>query len=112
MHDEDPAGAELRSMLSAWRALARDWDLEWFDIRALFPDGSDKLAQPTAPTEQRMRVLIEIGHRLRFDDEGDLRDWLRQPTKALGWLAPLDIMAGPLPQLRSFRRMVELEPRL
>lgn len=101
------ADIELAAMTGAWRDLDARWGLAWRERRALFPRGGEDHARPCEDTETRMRVLIEIGHRLRFDDDGDEREWLRRPMEMLGWHAPIEIMSGALGDLRRFRAFVE-----
>lgn len=104
---KNAADAEQRAMQSAWRALEYDWSLSWPELRALLPDGGEERAQPPAGTERRMRILIEINYRLGFADDDDLRGWLRRPSTAWGGYSPLEVMAGPVQELRRFRRLVE-----
>lgn len=101
------AGIELAAMTGAWRSLDMRWGLTWRERRALFPKGGEDTADPCEDTETRMRVLVEIGHRLRFDDGDDERDWLRRPMEMLGWHAPIEVMSGALGDLRRFRAFVE-----
>ena len=54
-----------------------------------------------------MRILIEIGRHIRFDDYDQLSDWLREPVEELNWNSPLEAMSSSLPDLRRFRRYVE-----
>lgn len=99
--------AELRAMISAWRALVVRWELTWSERRALLPEGGDDLPRPPADTETRMRILVEIGYRLRFDEDHGFVEWLRQPTSDWGWIAPLDVMGGSLADLRRVRRLAD-----
>lgn len=94
-------------MTEAWRSLAARWDLTWKELRALFPKGGEDCLSPCADTETRMRVLLEIGYRIRFDDDSDEQDWLRRPVELLGWYAPVEVMSGTLADLRRFRAFVE-----
>ena len=103
----DAARDELAAMTGAWRGLDARWDLTWRERRMLFPRGGEDGAAPCADTETRMRVLIEIGYRLRFDDDGDEQEWLRRPIEMLGWHAPIEVMSGTLADLRRFRAFVE-----
>lgn len=107
MTDEEIAASELRTMITAWRALERRWDLSPVERRRLLPAGGEDDAAPPGDTETRMRILIEVGYRIGLA-ECLLHDWLRQPTKTLRWLSPLDAMSGPLADLRGVRRLVEL----
>jgi hypothetical protein len=105
---DDLAAIELRAVRSAWRALAKRWGLTARELADLLPAGGEDADSPPRDTETRMRILIEIGYRIGLR-EPDLRDWLRAPMIALGWLAPLDAMSGSLADLRGIRRLVEAE---
>ena len=105
MHMDEINARELRVMLTAWRALSARWGLDFAERRALFPDGGEEDGAPPADTERRMRILIEIGHRLRFDGN-HLREWLREPSHQYCWLSPLQAMAD-LPHLRHIRKLAE-----
>ena len=107
INGETCAAVELRAMISAWRALVVEWELTWCERRTLLPCGGDDLERPPADTETRMRLMIEINYRLRFETGGALVEWLRQPSREWGWLAPLDLMGGPLPDLRRVRRLAD-----
>ena len=107
LNGEVSAAIELRTMISAWRALVIEWELTWSERQALLPEGGDELNNPPADTERRMRILVEIGYRLRFDDGDELVVWLRQPSRKWGWLAPLDVMGASLPDLRRVRRLAD-----
>lgn len=107
MTDDDLAATELRTMITAWRALDRRWDLSPVERRRLLPEGGEDGAAPPRDTETRMRILIEVGYRIGLA-ECLLHDWLRTPDVTLGWLSPLDAMSGPLADLRGVRRLVEL----
>ncbi len=107
MNGEVFAAIELRAMISAWRTLVIEWELTWSERQALLPQGGDELENPPAGTETRMRLLIEIGYRLRFDDGMALVEWLRTPSPDWGWLAPLDVMGASLPDLRRLRRLAD-----
>lgn len=107
MKHEDLAAVELRTMLSAWRALATRWDLTWRERRELLPGGGEEDENPPRDTEARMRILVEVGYRLALP-EAELHDWLRTATKALGWLSPLDVMSGSMGDLRSIRHLVNV----
>jgi hypothetical protein len=104
-HDEF-SKIELRTMVSAWRALNHRWDLSPRERRALLPEGGEEDTSPPRDTETRMRVLIAVGYRIGMPEDM-LHDWLRTPTKTLGWLTPLDAMSGSLGELRGVRRLVE-----
>ena len=107
MTDDDLAAVELRTMLSAWRALATRWDLTWRERAELLPAGGEESENPPRDTEARMRILIEIGYRISLPDS-ELHDWLRTATQALGWLSPLDLMSGSMGDLRSIRHLVNV----
>lgn len=107
LNGEYSAAIELRSMISAWRSLVVEWELTWSERQALLPEGGDELDQPTQDTECRMRLLIEIGYSLRIGDGLVLVEWLRMPAREWRWLAPLDVMGGPLPDLRRMRRLAD-----
>ena len=101
------AGIDLAEMTGAWYSLDRRWGLTWRERRTLFPKGGEDRADPCEDTMTRMRVLVEIGHRLRFESRDDEQDWLRLPLEMLGWHTPMEIMSGPLADLRRFRAFVE-----
>lgn len=103
----DCAKTELEAVTASWRTLSQDWGLSWRELRALFPFGGQDLANPPGDTEARMRILIEIGHRLRMDDAEELYEWLRNPSSALGLYSPLDVMGGRMGDLRRLRYFVE-----
>lgn len=107
MDGKDAARVELAAMTGAWRSLAARWDLTWRELRALFPKGGEDGASPCADTETRMRVLVEIGYRVAFDEHDEEREWLRCPAEMLGWHAPIEVMSGTLGDLRRFRAFVE-----
>lgn len=107
MKHEDLAAVELRTMRSAWRALAGRWDLDARERTRLLPEGGEGHENPPRDTETRMRILIEIGYRVGLR-EADLHDWLRTPSRTLHWLTPLDVMSGTMAQLREMRRMVDM----
>lgn len=104
----DVATIELMAMQSAWRDLTLRWELTWQERKALLPTGGEDLPQPPVDTERRMRILIEIGYRIRFDDDDELQDWLRMPSELLNWHSPIEAMSSPLPDLRRFRQFVEM----
>lgn len=104
----DVATVELMAMRTAWQDLSLRWELTWQERRALLPAGGEDAEQPPMDTERRMRILIEIGYRIRFDDDDDLQEWLRMPTELLNWYSPLEAMSGQLPDLRRFRQFVEM----
>jgi hypothetical protein len=104
---EDLAAMELRTMRSAWRALARRWDLTARERAALLPSGGEEDESPPCDTETRMRILIEIGYRIGLP-EARLHEWLRTGYATLHWRSPLDAMSGPIADLRGFRRLVDL----
>jgi hypothetical protein len=107
MNGNEAAAIELGAMRTAWGDLATRWDLGWHERRALLPAGGQDADTPPHDTERRMRLLIEVGHRLRFDDDDELRDWLRTPSEL--WNSPLEIMSGAIGDLRRFRQFVEAE---
>lgn len=107
MDTKDIAALELRTMRSAWRALARRWELTAAERRELLPAGGEDEDFPPRDTETRMRIMIEVGYRIGLPTDL-LHDWLRTASPVLGWLSPLDAMAGSLADLRGFRRIVEL----
>lgn len=106
MNGNDVAAVEVMAMQAAWRGLAINWELSWGERRALFPAGGEELVHPPVDTERRMRILIEVGHRLTLDDT-ELCDWLRCPSELWNWYSPLEVMSGSLPELRRFRAFVE-----
>lgn len=101
------AAIELRALISAWRVLVIEWELTWSERRALLPAGGDELDRPPEDTERRMRLLVEIGYRLRVDEGEDLVGWLRRPSRKWGWVAPLDVMGASLADLRRMRRLAD-----
>ena len=107
MTNDELAVVELRTMRAAWLWLARRWELTARERAALFPSGGEDLRNPPGDTETRMRILIEIGHRIGLPQRL-LHDWLRTPSPTLGWLTPLDVMSGKLADLRGIRRIIEL----
>ena len=110
MLDGHEAGAiEAREMMKAWRELAIRWELDWRERVALLPNDGEETASPPEATEKRMRILIEIGHRLRFDDDVALCEWLRTPEAKWNWHSPLEVMSASLPDLRRFRAFLEQE---
>lgn len=106
MERVDFAAIELHTMRQAWRALERRWDLTPRERRELLPAGGLDDADPPRDTETRMRILIEVGHRIGLPGT-ELHDWLRTPVRYLGWLTPLDVMSGGLGDLRGFRELIE-----
>ncbi len=107
LNGTDVPAVELTAMRAAWRDLAINWELTWRERRALLPAGGEDRSDPPLDTEHRMRILIEIGHRVRIYDE-TLSDWLRTPSELWNWSSPLEVMSGSLPDLRRFRVFVEL----
>lgn len=107
MEGTETARIELAAMTGAWRRLDARWDLAWRERRALFPKGGEDAGDPCGDTETRMRILIEIGYRLRFNCDEDEREWLRRPLEMLGWHSPMEVMSGALGDLRRFRAFVE-----
>lgn len=107
MKHEDLATIELRTMQSAWRVLDERWELTWRERSALFPQGGEDTAFPPCDTETRMRILIEIGYRIGLP-ASELGEWLRTGSPVLNWKSPLDVMSGPIADLRGFRRLVEM----
>ena len=105
MDGRDLAALELRLMRQAWRTLERRWDLSPAERRALLPMGGEDDEGPPQDTEARMRLMIEIGYRVSMPEDL-VRDWLRTPVPALGWLAPIDAMAGTRADLRGIRDLV------
>lgn len=103
----DASAIELMATTAAWRDLAIRWELDWRERTALLPSGGEEAATPPEDTETRMRILVEIGHRLRFDGDADLCEWLRLPTELWNWYSPLEVMSGPMSDLRRFRAYVE-----
>jgi hypothetical protein len=106
INGNDVAAVEVMAMKTTWRHLAIEWELTWNERRALFPAGGEDRTDPPADTERRMRILIEVGHRLAFDDH-ELCDWLRRPSELWNWYSPLEVMSGTLPELRRFRAFIE-----
>jgi len=107
INGKEAAVIDDMAMRSAWRDLAINWELDWRERRMLVPAGGEDEPFPPADTERRMRILIEIGHRLRFDDDATLCEWLRMPTELWYWYSPLEVMGGPLPDLRRMRQFIE-----
>jgi hypothetical protein len=107
LNGTDVPAVEMTAMRAAWRDLAIRWELTWRERRALLPAGGEDRPDPPVDTERRMRILIEVGNRIRIDDE-KLRDWLRTPSELWNWFSPLEVLSGSLPELRRFRVFVEL----
>lgn len=108
LNGNEASAIEVMAMRTAWCDLAIRWELTWQERRMLLPTGGEDLEQPPANTERRMRLLIEIGHRLRFEDDATLCEWLRMPSELWYWYSPLEVMGGSLPDLRRLRQFVEL----
>lgn len=106
MERTDFAAIELRTMRQAWCTLERRWELTPRERRELLPAGGVDDTDPPRDTETRMRILIEVGHRIGLP-RAELHDWLRAPVVTLGWLTPLDVMSGGLGDLRGFRALIE-----
>lgn len=98
---------EQVAMAAAWKCLAIRWELTWQERTALLPSGGEDSGAPPEDTETRMRILVEIGYRLRMDDDAELCEWLRIPTELWGWYSPIEVMSGPMARLRLFRAYVE-----
>lgn len=107
MDTKDIAALELRTMRSAWRALARRWGLSSAECRELLPAGGEDEDFPPRDTETRMRIMIEINYRITMPEDV-VWEWLRTSLHDLGYLTPLDVLGGTLADLRGFRRIVEL----
>lgn len=101
----DAAAVEVMAMRAAWRHLVIEWELSWSERRELLPLGGEERADLPHDTERRMRILIEIGHRLTAD--AGLCEWLRTPTEFWNWYSPLEVMSGSISDLRRFRLLVE-----
>lgn len=101
------AAADLGVMQSAWRALRDDWGLSEREIDDLLPAGGSGRARPPRDTEARMRLLVQINNRVGLDDHA-LRDALRLASPALGWLTPLEAMAGGIGDLRRVRDYADM----
>ena len=74
----DDEAVRITAMRSAWQALAIEWGLTGGDRRDLLPEGGEFADPMPDDTAARMRMLVEIGYRLRFDTTAELRDWLRR----------------------------------
>jgi hypothetical protein len=108
MNGHEAAALELAAMRRAWRDLAVRWGLTLDERRALLPHGGEQLPSPPADTETRMRIMIEIGYRVRFETPAELDDWLRTPLEMWKWNSPLDMMSGSISDLRRIRQFVEM----
>ncbi len=109
MLDGRDAGAiEAMAVIKAWRDLAIRWELSWHERVALLPRGGEDTASPPEDTEKRMRILVEIGYRLRFEDDEVMCEWLRAPAEMWNWHSPLEVMSASLPDLRRFRAFIEM----
>ncbi|NJR80064.1 hypothetical protein [Sphingomonas corticis] len=107
MDQGEAAAAELRMMRRAWNALRAQWRLDRREVLELLR-GAEGAGTLSAATETRMRLLVEIGYRLcAADGDDDLRDRLRRPTAAFGWLSPLEAMSGGTGELRAVRVALE-----
>ncbi|GEM72845.1 MAG: hypothetical protein GY736_08875 [Sphingomonas sp.] len=108
LNGTEASAIETMEMIKAWRELAVRWELTWHERVALLPCGGEDTFSPPQDTERRMRILIEVGYRLRFEDDATLCEWLRTPTEMWNWHSPLEVMSASLPDLRRFRAFVEL----
>lgn len=108
MNGNEAAAIDMMAMRRAWRDLAIGWELTAPERRMLLPAGGEGEVAPPADTERRVRILLDIAHGLRFDDGASLREWLRMPSELFYWHSPIEVMAGPLPELRRFRQFIEL----
>jgi hypothetical protein len=106
INGNDVAAVEVMAMRTAWRHQAVHWELSWSERTALFPAGGEDRTDPPVDTERRMRILIEVGHRIAFEDD-ELCEWLRRPSELWNWYSPLEVMSGTLPELRRFRAFIE-----
>lgn len=107
LNGSEVAVIELIAIKSAWRDLAIGWELTWQERKALLPEGGEDAPHPPPDTEHRMRILLEIGYRLRFENDAAMQEWLREPSECLNYYSPLEAMSGSLTELRRFRRFVE-----
>ncbi len=108
MNGSEAAAVDMMAMRRAWCDLAVSWELTWQERRMLLPAGGEDQQAPPEDTERRMRILIEIGHRLRFENDLAMCEWLRMPSELWFWYSPLEVMSGPLPDLRRLRQFIEL----
>lgn len=108
LKEKDAAALELAAMTGAWRDLALRWDLTYRERRMLLPAGGEDAEAPPQDTERRMRICLEIGHRIRFDTDEELFEWLREPSELWAWHSPLEVMSGTVADLRRFRWFVEM----
>ena len=105
----DASADELRALVDAWHALARRWELTTGEVVEILPGWSGEGTPVDGDTEERMRLMLGVGHRLRFVSLGEERDWLRAPAGRYRWLAPYDMIADGPPLLRRLLRHVEQE---
>ena len=107
MTAQEASAIDMMALAGAFRTLVADWDLDWRECRALLPSYREDMRPPTPDGERRMRMLVEIGHRLGFEDVEEKRDWLREPSPFWLWRTPLEVMGGTVADLRCFRDHVE-----
>lgn len=97
----------------AWDEQVLRWDLGVGERRDLLlgdvggASGVTDVVFATREVAMRTEILVEIGHRLRFENDGALREWLRTPNLLFSLDTPLDIMSGSLQDLLRFRGLVE-----
>lgn len=98
---------ELTTMRASWQALARRWGLTGQELTQLLPERGEDRPHPPPATERGMRLMLALDHRLAFDDDGDARDWLRQPIAEFGHHTPVDLLAFGGAHARELRRFAE-----
>lgn len=97
---------DLAEMRQAWRAFRRRWRLNGREAVILLQTADKEGAEPDVIAVERMRILIEIGHRLVFLPGDDLSIRLRTATAAFSWLSPLEAMSEDATGLARVREMV------
>lgn len=97
---------DLAEMRQAWRALRRRWRLTGREAAILLRTADEEGAELDVTAVERMRILIEIGHRLVFLPGDDLSIRLRTATAAFGWLSPLEAMSEEAVGLARVRELV------
>ena len=105
---------ELVAVLDRFRAVAADWELTPDDVATLLQIdreelGPDLVPHDVAPTEHRIRLVIDIAGMVSSVSGGAApRDWLHandlpyDPDR----VTPLTFLSGPLSNLRALRALM------